>query len=117
MSGGGNWVPIVTSSTVFHSLIELRPFMKSINVNVVVIKKGKTCSLTITPSFPTSRRKVHQGWTRVRSFLVADPVRLHPFNFWDEIGASVLDGDILQILGALSHCIKDSLDLDAGSVK
>ena len=39
MSGASNFVPVVTSSTAFHSLIELRPFMKSINVNVIVIEK------------------------------------------------------------------------------
>lgn len=59
--------------------------MKSININVVVIKK-------IEEKFTKDGHSVH-------SFLVADPSASILLNLWDEIGASVLNGDILQILG------------------
>ena len=115
MSGGGNFVPVVTSSTVFHTLVELRPFIKSINVNIVVIKKGNPLPQPQTIVHPFSPLLVEEKFTKdghvVHSFLVADPSASILLNLWDDIGAAVLNGDILQILGGFVTLYKGFIRL------
>ena len=115
MSGGGSFVPVVTSSTVFHSLVELRPFIKSINVSVVVIKKGNPLIIILQLLLLLHTSLVEEKFTKdghvVHSFLVADQSASILLNLWDEIGAAVLNGDILQILGGFVTLYKGFIRL------
>jgi ssDNA-binding replication factor A large subunit len=88
------------SETVWTKIASLRPNMRFVNVEFIVIEKK-------------SGRTTRDGNT-VFNCIVSDETGKVDASFWDDVGRLVEEGDILKLEGGLTVLFRGKLQLSSG---
>ena len=87
----------ISKKNTLHTIQELSPNINNVEIRFIIVAKLN--------SF-----KLKNGYT-IHSFKVSDPTGSIVCNFFDQLGASLCEGDIIYVNGFISKTYRDKLVL------